>query len=167
MSETPAAIGGWGREVAPQAIGGRRQLGPRSGGPAEASLGARDDPLAAHAPRDAMPARRDRLRLELAVNAWGPVGPAAGRMGRADVHQQGGIACGLAGRWAPHPGVEATGRDTQHATEAPHAELGAMGGDEVELHFWSSAKSAKAFFRMSRSSVTARSRCWSWRICSA
>ena len=38
-----------------------------------------------------------------------------------------------------------------------------MGGDEVELHFWSSAKYAKAFFRMSRSSVTVRRCCWSRR----
>ena len=35
----------------------------------------------------------------------------------------------------------------------------AMDVDEVELHFWPSAKYANAFFRMSLSSVTARSFC--------
>jgi len=91
----------------------------------------------------------------------------AGGVGRVDVHEQGVVALGLAGCRPPRPPVEAAGRDPEHATEAAHAELGAVGGNEVELHFWSSAKYAKAFFRMSRSSVTARRRCCSCRSCSA
>ena len=147
--------------------GARGQLGPGGRGPAEAPLGAGDDPLAPHEPGDAMPPSRDALRPELLVDARRAIGPPAGRVRRANVHEQGGVALGLTRGRAPHPRVEAAGGDAQHPAEAPHPELGAMGGDEVELHFWSSAKYAKAFFRMSRSSVTARSRCWSWRICSA
>jgi hypothetical protein len=85
----------------------------------------------------------------------------AGRVRRADVHQQGVIALRLAGPRASDPGVEAAPGDAQGAAQSPHAELGPVGGGEVELHFWSSAKYAKAFFKMSRSSVTARNRWWS------
>ena len=87
-----------------------------------------------------MPARRDALGAELLVNARRPIGPAAGRVRRANVHEQGRVALGLARGRAPHPGVEAARRDAQHPAEAPHPKLGPIGGDEVELHFWSSAK---------------------------
>ena len=159
----PALIRRQRGEVAAQAIGRRGQYRSGGGGPAKAALGARDDPLAAHEARDAMAAGRNALGLELVVDAWRPVRPPAGGVGRPDVHEQGVVALGLAGRRPPRPPVEPAGRDPKYATEAPYAELGAVGGDEVELHFWSSAKYAKAFFRMSRSSVTARRRCWSWR----
>ena len=88
-------------------------------------------------------------------------------IGRADVHEQGVVALGLARRGPPRPGIEAAARDAEHATEAPQRGTRPVGGDEVELHFWSSAKYAKAFFKMSRSSVTVRSCCCSRRSCSA
>jgi hypothetical protein len=136
----PALIGRLGGEVAPQAIGRRRKFGSGGGGPAEAPLGAGDDPLAPHEAGDAVPARRNALSPELLVNPRRAIGPAAGRVRRADVNEQSRIALGLARGRAPHPGVEAAGGDVQHPAEAPHPELGAIGGDEVELHFWSSAK---------------------------
>src|SRR6266545_3934827 len=88
-----------------------------------------------------MAATSDALRAQLIVNA--------GRV----------VTLGLAGCPAGGPGVEAAARHAEHATEAPEPKLLAVGRDEVELHFWSSAKYAKAFFRMSRSSMTSRSRC--------
>ena len=74
------------------------------------------------------------------MNARRAVGATAGLVRGANVHEQGVVAVGLTRRWAPDPGVEAAPRHAQHPTEAPHAKLGPIRGDEVELHFWSSAK---------------------------
>ena len=87
-----------------------------------------------------MAAGSDALGPELLVNARRPIGPPAGPVGRADVHEQGVVALGLARGRTPHPGVEAAGGDAQHPAEAAHPELGPIGGDEVKFHFWSSAK---------------------------
>jgi hypothetical protein len=136
----PALIGRLSGEVAPQAIGRGRQLGPGGRGPAEAPLGASDDSLVPHEPGDAVPPRGDALSPELLMNAGRPLGPPARGVDRPNVDEQGAIALGLARGRASDPGVEATGRDAQDPTEAPHAKLGPIRGDEVELHFWSSAK---------------------------
>jgi hypothetical protein len=87
-----------------------------------------------------MPARWDALSPELLVNARRAIGPATGHVGRANVNEQGRVALGLPRGRAPHPSIEAARGDAQHSAEAPHAKLGPIGGDEVELHFWSSAK---------------------------
>jgi hypothetical protein len=87
-----------------------------------------------------MAAGPDALRPELVVNARCAVGAAAGHVRRPDVHQEGVVALGLARHRTPHPRIETAGGDLQHPAEAPHPELSAIGGDEVELHFWSSAK---------------------------
>jgi hypothetical protein len=87
-----------------------------------------------------MPARRDAVGAELLVNARRSIGAAAGHVRRANVNEQGRVALSLARGWAPEPGVETARGDAQDSAEAPHAELGPIGGDEVELHFWSSAK---------------------------
>lgn len=87
-----------------------------------------------------MAAGADPLGPQLLVNARCPVGPAAGGMRRADLHEQGGVALGLMRGRPPHPGVEAARGNAEHPAEAAHPELGPIRGDEVELHFWSSAK---------------------------
>jgi hypothetical protein len=107
----PALIGRRSGEVAPQSIRRGRQLGPSRCDPAEASLGAGDDSLTPHEPRDAMPARLDPLGLEFLVDARRPIGSTAGEVSRANVNEQGLIALGLTRGWATRPGVEATGGD--------------------------------------------------------
>ncbi len=59
------------------------------------------------------------------------------------------------------PGVKATRVNAEHAAHATHTELLVMPFDKRVSHFASLAKYAVAFFRMSRSSVTRASSCFS------
>jgi hypothetical protein len=61
------------------------------------------------------------------------------------------------------PGVEPTAGDLEDLAHLADSEGLPVLLDESELHFWSSAKYANAFFKMSRSSVTSRSFCFSLR----
>jgi hypothetical protein len=61
------------------------------------------------------------------------------------------------------PGVETAARDLEHLAHHADSEDLPMILDEPELHFWSSAKYANAFFKISRSSVTSRSFCFIFR----
>jgi hypothetical protein len=96
--------------------------------------------IPAHEPGDAVASTRDPLLHELLIHPGGAVRLAAALIGRPDVDQQRVIALGLARRGPLAPRVVPASRDPEHAAEAPEPELGPVSRDEVELHFWSSAK---------------------------
>src|SRR4051812_10081763 len=106
-----------------------------------------------------MPAARYADLLESAVNPRRPVGPSTASERLANLHDERFVAHLPARKRSSRPGVEAASRDAEDAAHASDAELVFVLLDEVKLHFWSSAKYASAFFRMSRSSVTSRN-CW-------
>lgn len=125
---------------APEPIGGGGEFGARRGGPAKVPLGAGHNAFAAPEPGDPVPATDDALVDQLLLDPQRAVGVAPRLIGGTDVDQQGVVALLAARGGPPAPGIVPTSRDAQHRAEAPEAELGLMGRDEVELHFWSSAK---------------------------
>src|SRR6185312_12548087 len=117
---------------------------------------ATDEPLLLHQPDDPLPAHVHVLLLQLAVDARTAVVRAAALVGGVDEDLEPLVLLVVRALWPLLPGVEPRPRHTQGPAQLRCSELGLLRGDERELHAFSFAKKAAAFFRISRSSRSSR-----------
>jgi hypothetical protein len=137
----PQTVGRVGVELALQAVGRGRQIrrGAR-GDAAEAPRGAAPQPLQAHQPRDAMFAHAVSGGAQDLVDARRSVDVAALSVHGPDPLYQGRVLSLPVAAWAPAPGIEAAPGDLEDMAELAYREGLPVLIDEMELHFWSSAK---------------------------
>src|SRR5258708_7000450 len=147
----PDLVGRGRGEVPVKLIGSNRMRMPRIRRDSETPLPLALEAFLSHQTSHPLPADVLVFRLEIGMDPRTPVPLATRGVRRRDLDLEGGILLGPQTQPPPAPGVEARARDRKHPTERAHRIDGLLRLDEPELQWFSFAKKAVAFFRISRS----------------
>src|ERR1700739_1485254 len=148
----PDPVRGSGDEIALDQIRGDREV-VTAVGSAHPSWPRHDGPdtVAAHQSLDAAATRPAALSPQLGMDAGAAIAAIGIGVNPLDIVDEFTVSGGSRALRARPPGIVASRRDAEHAAHDLHRIVRAAIFDEAESHFWTPAKIAIDFFKMSRS----------------